>query len=77
MVTNNLVLIDKRTRYPVAELVESASYQANKERLKHIFTMYGTPRRIESNGGSPINTKKFSELATQERFQQHKERSLI
>ena len=35
----NLVLIDKRTRYPVVEAV-------NKERLKHIFPIYGTPKIV-------------------------------
>ena len=30
----NLVLIDKRTRYPVVESVPSTHFQTNKERLK-------------------------------------------
>jgi len=45
----NLVLIDKRARYPVVESITSTDLQTNKERLKHIFATYGTPRRIESN----------------------------
>ena len=45
----NLVLIEKRTRYPVVESVPSTDFQTNKERLKHIFATYGTPRRIESD----------------------------
>ena len=47
----NLVLIDKRTRYPVVESVSSTDFQTNKDRLKHIFATYGTPRRIESDNG--------------------------
>ena len=43
----NLVPIDKRTRHPVVESVPSTYFQTNKERLKHIFATYGTPRRIE------------------------------
>ena len=31
----NLILIDKRTRYPVVESVPSTDFQTNKERLKH------------------------------------------
>ena len=53
----NLVLIDKITRYPVVEPVASTNFQSNKERLKHIFATYGTPRRIESDNGPPFNSK--------------------
>ena len=56
----NLVLIDKRTRYPVVENVPSTDFQTNKERLKHIFATYGTPKRIESDNGPPFNSKDFN-----------------
>ncbi|KAL9987152.1 hypothetical protein ACROYT_G001409 [Oculina patagonica] len=69
---NNLVLIDKRTRYPVVESVPSTDFQTNKERLKHIFATYGTPRRIESDNGPPFNSKDFNEFAEQEGFQHHR-----
>lgn len=68
----NLVLIDKRTRYPVVETVSSTDFQTNKERLKHIFATYGTPRRIESDNGPPFNSKEFNEFAEQEGFQHHR-----
>jgi len=68
----NLVLIDKRTRYAVVENVPSTDFQTNKERLKHIFATYGTPKRIESNNGPPFNSKDFNEFAKQEGFQHHR-----
>ena len=68
----NLVLIDKRTRYPVVESVPLTDFQTNKERLKHIFATYGTPRRIESDNGPPFNSKEFNEFAKQEEFQHHR-----
>ena len=68
----NLVLIDKRTRYPVVESVPSTDFQTNKERLKHIFATYGTPRRIESDNGPPFNSKEFNEFSKQEGFQHHR-----
>ena len=68
----NLVLIDKRTRYPVVENVPSTDFQTNKERLKHIFATYGTPKRIESDNGPPFNSKDFNEFAKQEGFQHHR-----
>ena len=68
----NLILIDKRTRYPVIEPVPSTNFQSNKERLKHIFATYGTPRRVESDNGPPFNSKEFNEFAMQEGFQHHR-----
>ncbi|XP_022809966.1 uncharacterized protein LOC111346983 [Stylophora pistillata] len=68
----NLVLIDKRTRYPVVESVPSTDFQTNKERLKHIFATYGTLRRIERENGPPFNSKEFNEPAKQEGFQPHR-----
>ena len=62
----NLVLIDKRTRYPVLESVPSPDFQNNKKRLKHIFATNGTPRRIESDNGPPFNSEGFNEFAKQE-----------
>ena len=51
---HNLVLIDKRTRYPVVENVPSTDFQTNKERLKHIFATYGTPKTIEKRQRTPV-----------------------
>ena len=68
----NLVLIDKRTRYPVVESVPSTNFQTNKDGLKHIFATYGTPRRNESNNGPPFNSEEFKEFAKQEGFQHHR-----
>ncbi|XP_048589506.1 uncharacterized protein K02A2.6-like [Nematostella vectensis] len=43
----NLVVIDKRSRYPVVERVPSTSLGPVKERMKDIFATYGTPKRVE------------------------------
>ena len=69
-------MVDKRTRYLVVESVPSTDFQTNRERLKHAFATYGTPRRIESNNGPPFNSKEFRELAKQEGFQHHRVTSL-
>ena len=68
----NLVLINKGTSYPVVESAPSTDFQTNKERLKHIFVTYGTPRRIESDNRPPFNSKEFNKFAKQERFQHHR-----
>ena len=68
----NLVLIDRRTRYPVVEAVPSTNFKVNKERLKHIFATYGTPKRIESDNRPPFSSKDFQEFALEKRFEHHK-----
>ena len=68
----NLVLIDRRNRYPVAEAVPSTNFKVNKERLKHIFATYGTPKRIESDNRPPFSSKDFQEFALEKPFEHHK-----
>ena len=68
----NLVMIDKRTRYPVVEAVPSTKFQVNKEKLKRTFATYGTPRRLESDNGPPFNSKEFKKFAKQEGFRLHR-----
>ena len=60
----NLVIIDKRTRYPVVERVSLTSLQINKERLKHVFACCETPRCLESDNGAPFNSNDIKRLAT-------------
>ncbi|XP_022783300.1 uncharacterized protein K02A2.6-like [Stylophora pistillata] len=67
----NLVIIDKRTQYPVAERVPSTSFQVNKERLKHVFATYGTTRRVETDNRPPFNSKQFKDFAREEGFETH------
>ncbi|KAK3732681.1 hypothetical protein QZH41_000846 [Actinostola sp. cb2023] len=68
----NLVIIEKRTRYPVVESMSSTSFQINKEKLKHIFATYGTSRRVETDNGPPFNSRDFEDFAQQEGFQHHR-----
>lgn len=56
----------------MVESVPSTDFQTNKERLKHIFTTYGTPWRVERDNGPPFNSKEFKEFAEQKGFQHHR-----
>ena len=67
----NLVLIDKRSRYPVVEEVTSTNFKQTKRVLKGIFATYGTPNRIETDGGPPFNNIDFKTLASEEGFEHH------
>ncbi|XP_048583356.1 uncharacterized protein K02A2.6-like [Nematostella vectensis] len=68
----NLVVIDKRSRYPVVERVPSTSLGPVKERMKNIFAAYGTPKRVESDNGPPFNSGDYEEFAKEEGFDPHR-----
>lgn len=68
----NLVVIDKRTRYPEVETVYSTAFKPTKEKLQKIFATHGTPRRLESDNGPPFNSRDFEEWADVEGFQHHR-----
>jgi hypothetical protein len=68
----NLVLIDKRTRYPVVEEISSTSFKLTKEKLKQIFSTYGTPNILISDNGPPFNSHDFEDFAKEEGFKHHR-----
>lgn len=41
----NLVVIDKRTRYPEVEKLHTTACKQTKEKLKKIFATHGIPRK--------------------------------
>ena len=49
----NLVVIDKRTRYPEVEQVYSISFRSTARKLRKIISTHGVPRRLESDSGPP------------------------
>ena len=68
----NLVVIDKRTRYPEVEVVYSTGIKPTKEKLKKIFATHGTPIQVESDNGPPFQSKEFAEFAAIEGFRHHR-----
>ena len=68
----NLVVIDKRTRYPEVELIYSTSFKPTKEKLRKVFATYGMPEQLESDNGLPFNSKEFAEFAAEEGFRHHR-----
>jgi hypothetical protein len=67
----NLVVIDKRTRYPEVEKLHTTACKQTKEKLKKIFATHGIPRRLESDNGPPFNSIDFANFAI-EGFEHHK-----
>lgn len=53
---------------------KSQTYQRNqptKEKLKTMFATHGTPIQLESDNGSPLNSREFAELTKTEGFHHH------
>ena len=68
----NLVIIDKRSRFPVVETIYSTSAQPTIRAMKRVFAMLGTPKRIDSDNGPPFNSKEFAKFAEIEGFKHHR-----
>ena len=68
----NLVVIDKRTRYPEVETLYSTAVKPTKEKLKKVFATYGTPEQLETDNSPPFHAKEFAEFAVEEGFRHHR-----
>ncbi|KAJ8045060.1 hypothetical protein HOLleu_07986 [Holothuria leucospilota] len=67
----NLVVIDKRSRYPEVERLYSTEFKPTRDKLKKIFANQGIPKRVETDNGPPFSSKEFAEFASQEGFTHH------
>ena len=68
----NLVVIDKRTRYPEVEQVYSTSFRSTARKLRKIFSTHGVPRRLESDSGPPFKSEQFKDFAKEMGFEHHR-----
>ncbi|XP_064622622.1 uncharacterized protein K02A2.6-like [Lineus longissimus] len=68
----NLVVIDKRSRYPEAEKVASTSAKPTIEKLRKMFATHGVPRQLDSDNGPPFTSEAFRQFAEEEGFDHHK-----
>ena len=64
----NLVVRDKRTRYPEVESVHSTAAKPTKEKLKKNIRYVWDARTMETDNGPPFNSKEFAESAAEEGF---------
>ena len=68
----HLVVIDKKSRYPVVEPVPNTSFRPVREKHKIIFATYGTPKRVESDNRLPFNSIDYERFAKEEGFDPHR-----
>ena len=66
----NLVVIDKRTRFPVIE--QTTSCRVTCDRLRKIFATHGIPRRLETDNGPPFNSTEFRQFSEEMGFKHHR-----
>ena len=66
----NLVIIDKRTRFPVTE--QATSCRTTCDKLRKVFAMHGIPERLESDNGPPFNCTDFSNFAKEMGLKHHR-----
>lgn len=65
----NIVMVNQRSRYPVVEEVNFKWSKETSAKLKEIFSIYGTPRKIQTHIGLPFQAREF---ARGEGFHHHK-----
>ena len=68
----NLVVIDKRTRFPFVQQTTSTSCRSTCDRLQKIFATHCIPERLESDNGSPFQSLEFQDFAEEMGFHHHK-----
>ncbi|XP_033749316.1 uncharacterized protein K02A2.6-like [Pecten maximus] len=57
------VMVDEYSRYPVVEIVRSVSANATIPVLDKVLSMFGCPKIIKSDNGSPFNSDAFRKYA--------------
>ena len=66
------VIIDEYSRYPVVEIVRSVSANATIPVLDKVISMFGIPKIIKTDNGSPSNSKQFAQYAEHIGFEHRK-----
>eukprot|EP00057_Strongylocentrotus_purpuratus_P008996 XP_011663470.1 PREDICTED: uncharacterized protein K02A2.6-like [Strongylocentrotus purpuratus] len=64
-----MVLIDEFSRYPVVEVVGSVSARAVIPVLDKVLSVFGFPKVLKSDNGSPFNSSSFADYASHCGFQ--------
>ena len=64
-----MVVIDEYSRYPIVEIVSSVSAKCVIPVLDKVLSVFGFPKVIKSDNGSPFNSSQFAEYASHCGFQ--------
>lgn len=66
------VVIDEFTRYPVVEIMKSTSANATIPVLDKVISMFGIPKVVKTDNGSPFNSAAFKEYSENTGFHHRK-----
>lgn len=66
------VIIDEYSRYPVVEILRSVSANATIPVLDKVISMFGIPKVVKTDNGSPFNSKQFAQYAEYIGFEHRK-----
>jgi transposase InsO family protein len=58
-----LVTVDEYSRYPIVEIVKSVSANTVIPVMDKIISMFGVPKVIKTDNGSPFNSTAFADFA--------------
>ncbi|XP_060589850.1 uncharacterized protein K02A2.6-like [Ruditapes philippinarum] len=58
-----LVVVDEYSRYPIVEIVKSVSANMVIPVMDKIISMFGVPKVIKTDNGSPFNSTAFADFA--------------
>lgn len=58
-----LVAVDEYSRYPIVEIVKSVSANTVIPVMDKIISMFGVPKVIKTDNGSPFNSTAFADFA--------------
>ena len=57
------VIVDEYSRYPVVEIIKSVSAKSTIPVLDKVLSMFGIPRVVKSDNGSPFQSYEFKQYA--------------
>ena len=63
-----MVIVDEFSRYPVVEIIKSVSANTVIPVLDKTLSLFGYPKQIKTDNGSPFNSHAFSEFAKHSGF---------
>ncbi|XP_021347562.1 uncharacterized protein K02A2.6-like [Mizuhopecten yessoensis] len=67
-----LVIIDEYSRYPVIEITRSVSANMTIPVLDKVLSLFGPPKIVKSDNGSPFNSEQFRRYAESMGFDQRR-----
>ncbi|KAK9686648.1 Integrase core domain [Popillia japonica] len=63
--------LNEHTRYPIVEVISALDAQTVTKKLRHIFAMFGLPKRLKSDNGPPFSSNNFKVFLDEFNIEHH------